>query len=214
MASSPITRLTDTLRTATDAPASRSKPFHGGRLEGYTNSIRNSPLPGHRLRDVVGASYAGDNSSRYRGLAEPADPLGRVVRAGWRQRHHCPADGTRVVRGVGPARGGRQPPGAAGNVGSEVVAHAAPDGYTWLIVATPNAINESLYSHLGFSLERDFAPVALLMTMPNVLEVTNELPVHSVAELIAYANAHPGKLNYGSGGIGSTPHMAAELSMP
>jgi tripartite-type tricarboxylate transporter receptor subunit TctC len=102
-------------------------------------------------------------------------------------------------------------PGAAGNVGSEVVAHAAPDGYTWLIVATPNAINESLYSHLGFSLERDFAPVTLLMTMPNVLEVTNELPVHSVAELIAYANAHPGKLNYGSGGIGSTPHMAAEL---
>jgi tripartite-type tricarboxylate transporter receptor subunit TctC len=102
-------------------------------------------------------------------------------------------------------------PGAAGNVGSEVVAHAAPDGYTWLIVATPNAINESLYSHLGFSLERDFAPVTLLMTMPNVLEVTNELPVHSVAELIAYARAHPGKLNYGSGGIGSTPHMAAEL---
>ena len=75
----------------------------------------------------------------------------------------------------------------------------------------PNAINESLYSHLGFSLERDFAPVTLLMTMPNVLEVSNELPVHSVAELIAYANAHPGKLNYGSGGVGSTPHMAAEL---
>ena len=102
-------------------------------------------------------------------------------------------------------------PGAAGNVGSETVAHAPPDGYTWLIVATPNAINESLYSHLGFSLERDFAPISLLMTMPNVLEVSNELPVHSVAELIAYANAHPGKLNYGSGGVGSTPHMAAEL---
>jgi tripartite-type tricarboxylate transporter receptor subunit TctC len=101
-------------------------------------------------------------------------------------------------------------PGAAGNVGSELAAHAPPDGYTWLIVATPNAINESLYSHLGFSLERDFTPVTLLMTMPNV-EVYNELPVHSVAELIAYANAHPGKLNYGSGGIGSTPHMAAEL---
>ena len=102
-------------------------------------------------------------------------------------------------------------PGAAGNIGSEMVAHAPPDGYTWLIVATPNAINESLYSHLGFSLERDFAPVSLLMTMPNVLEVSNELPVHSVAELIAYARTHPGKLNCGSGGVGSTPHMAAEL---
>jgi tripartite-type tricarboxylate transporter receptor subunit TctC len=102
-------------------------------------------------------------------------------------------------------------PGAAGNVGSEMVAHSPPDGYTWLILATPNAINESLYSHLGFSLERDFAPVSLLMTMPNVLEVSNELPVHSVAEFVAYAKAHPGKLNYGSGGIGSTPHMAAEL---
>ncbi len=82
MASSPITRLTDTLRTATDAPASRSKAFHGGRLEGYTNSIRNSPLPGHRLRDVAGISYTGANFRRSRGLAEPADPLGRAVGPG------------------------------------------------------------------------------------------------------------------------------------
>jgi tripartite-type tricarboxylate transporter receptor subunit TctC len=102
-------------------------------------------------------------------------------------------------------------PGAAGNVGSEMVARAPPDGYTWLIVATPNAINESLYGHLSFSLQRDFAPVSLLMTMPNVLEVSNTLPVHSVADLIAYATDRPGKLNFGSGGIGSTPHMAAEL---
>jgi tripartite-type tricarboxylate transporter receptor subunit TctC len=103
--------------------------------------------------------------------------------------------------------------GAAGNLGSELVAHAPPDGYTWLIVATPNAINESLYGHLSFSLERDFAPVSLLMTMPNVLEVANNLPVRSVPELIAYAKAHPGALNFGSGGSGSTPHLAAELFM-
>jgi Tripartite tricarboxylate transporter family receptor/Amidohydrolase len=102
-------------------------------------------------------------------------------------------------------------PGAAGNVGSEMVARAVPDGYTWLIVATPNAVNESLYRHLGFSLPSDFAPVSLLMTMPNVLEVSNALPVRSVAELISYATAHPGKLNFGSGGSGSTPHMAGEL---
>jgi tripartite-type tricarboxylate transporter receptor subunit TctC len=104
-------------------------------------------------------------------------------------------------------------PGAAGNLGSETVARAAPDGYTWLIVATPNAVNESLYRNLGFSISRDFAPVSLLMTMPNVLVVSNQLPAHSVAELIAYGTAHPGKLNFGSGGSGSTPHMAGELFM-
>ena len=104
-------------------------------------------------------------------------------------------------------------PGAAGNLGSELVAHAPPDGYTWLIVATPNAINESLYSHLNFSLARDFAAVSLLMTMPNVLEVAKDLPVTNVAGLIAYAKVHPGALNFGSGGSGSTPHLAAELFM-
>jgi tripartite-type tricarboxylate transporter receptor subunit TctC len=105
-------------------------------------------------------------------------------------------------------------PGAGGNLGSEMVVNAAPDGYTILFATVANAINETLYPHypqIGFSVQRDLAPVALLTKLPNVLEVTPALPITSVGALIAYGKAHPGKLNFGSGGTGTSVHLSGEL---
>jgi len=104
-------------------------------------------------------------------------------------------------------------PGVAGNLGTELAATAPPDGYTILFATVANAINQSLYPELRFSIERDFAPVSLLVKLPNVLEVNLDLPVTTVGELIAYARAHPGALNFGSGGTGTSLHLSGELFM-
>ena len=102
-------------------------------------------------------------------------------------------------------------PGAGGNIAMAAVAQAAPDGYT-LLMGTPGlATNPSLYSNLGFDPLRDFAPVALVGSVQNVLIVRASLPVNSVAELVAYARANPGKLNYASPGAGTSLHLAGEL---
>jgi tripartite-type tricarboxylate transporter receptor subunit TctC len=101
--------------------------------------------------------------------------------------------------------------GAGTNIGMEAVARAAPDGYTLLLGAVTLATNPSLYAKLSFDPAKDFAPVSLVVTSGNVLVVNPELPVKSVKELIDYARAHPGELNYGSPATGSTPHLAGEL---
>ena len=102
-------------------------------------------------------------------------------------------------------------PGAGSNIGTEMVAKSAPDGYTILMTTTANAINATLYDNLNFNFVRDFAPVAGIFRVPNVLEVHPSVPVKTVPEFIAYAKANPGKLNFASGGIGSTQHLSAEL---
>src|SRR5258708_504029 len=102
-------------------------------------------------------------------------------------------------------------PGAAGNLGTELVVNAPSDGYTMLFATVANSINESLYSNLSFKIERDLAPVTLIAKLPNVLEVNLNLPITSVPALIEYAKAHPGALNFGSGGTGTSVHMAGEL---
>ncbi|MBV8168825.1 MAG: tripartite tricarboxylate transporter substrate binding protein [Alphaproteobacteria bacterium] len=101
--------------------------------------------------------------------------------------------------------------GSGGNVGTELVVNAQPDGYTWLFMTVANAINDSLYTRLPFQVERDLAPVGLISSLPNVLEVRLQLPIHSVPELIAYGKANPGKLNFGSGGTGTSVHLSGEL---
>ena len=103
-------------------------------------------------------------------------------------------------------------PGAGGNIGSELVAHSAPDGYT-LEMGTvgTHAINASLYAKMPYDHVKDFAPVILVAGVPNVLVVNLGVPANSVAELIAYAKANPGKLNFASSGNGTSIHLSGEL---
>lgn len=102
-------------------------------------------------------------------------------------------------------------PGAGTNVGMESVIRSAPDGHTVLVGGVPVATNKVLYSKLAFDPATDLVPVILLVTASNVLVVNPSLPVHSVSELITYARARPGELNFGSPATGSTPHLAGEL---
>jgi tripartite-type tricarboxylate transporter receptor subunit TctC len=102
-------------------------------------------------------------------------------------------------------------PGAAMNIATGLVAKATPDGYTLLNVTTINAWNAALYKHLDFNFIRDIAPVASMSRAGGVLEVHPSLPVKTVPEFIAYAKANPGKLNMGTGGPGSGPHMYGAL---
>jgi tripartite-type tricarboxylate transporter receptor subunit TctC len=102
-------------------------------------------------------------------------------------------------------------PGAAGNIGAEVAARAAPDGYTLLAAPASLAISQTLYKKLPFDLVRDFQPVAMLASVPFVLVVHPSLPAQDVKGLIALARSRPGQLNYASTGNGSSPHLTAEM---
>ena len=107
-------------------------------------------------------------------------------------------------------------PGAGGNIGADAVAKASPDGLTIGIAATAtNAVNPWLYAKMPFNAATDFAPITQMVRVPNVLvmnaETAQKLKINSVADLIAYGKANPGKLNYGSGGNGSAGHLAGEM---
>ncbi len=102
-------------------------------------------------------------------------------------------------------------PGAAGNIATEFVTHAPPDGYTLLLVNAQNTINSALYDKLNFDFLRDIAPVGGIDLVPLVMEVHPDVPAKTVAEFIAYAKANPNKLNMASAGIGGPQHVAGEL---
>ncbi|MDI1284894.1 MAG: tripartite tricarboxylate transporter substrate binding protein [Reyranella sp.] len=102
-------------------------------------------------------------------------------------------------------------PGAGGTIGDDFVAKASPDGHTLLIGAFAHAVNPSLMAKMPFRTPDDFAPVSLLVTVPELLVVTPSFPAKTVGELVAMAKAEPGKLSYGSSGNGSAQHLAAEL---
>ena len=101
--------------------------------------------------------------------------------------------------------------GAGGVIGGEAAAKSAPDGYTLMLDASNHAQNPALHSKMPFDTLRDFAPISLLVKVPNILLVHPAYPVRSVADLIALAKAKPGEVNYASSGNGSSPHLAAEL---
>ena len=102
-------------------------------------------------------------------------------------------------------------PGASGDIATEAVVRATPDGYTLLVVLAANAINATLHQKLRFSPVRDLAMVAGMVRVPNVMEVNPAVPANTVPEFIAYAKANPGKLSYASGGTGSSLHVIGEL---
>jgi tripartite-type tricarboxylate transporter receptor subunit TctC len=163
-------------------------------------------------------------------LAAGAAALPGVSRFAWSQAYPSrpvriivgfPAGGTAdiLARLVGQSLSERfgQPfivesrPGAGGNIGTEAVVRAPSDGYTLLLVTSPNAVNATFYGNLSFNFVRDIAPVAGLGRAPLVMVVNPSVPAKTVPEFIAYAKANPGKLNMASGGNGVTSHVAGEL---
>jgi tripartite-type tricarboxylate transporter receptor subunit TctC len=124
-----------------------------------------------------------------------------------------------LARLIGPWLSGRlgqqfvveNRPGGGSNIGTEAVVRAPPDGYTLLLVSTTNAINATLYDKLNFNFIRDIAPVAGIISLPLVMVVNPSVPAKTVPEFIAYARANSGKINLGSPGIGTPPHVAGEL---
>ena len=102
-------------------------------------------------------------------------------------------------------------PGAAGSIGMEYAAHQTPDGYSFVIANLGPAVINPILSKVPYDVERDFVPVSLIATGPNILVVNPSSPAKTLGELIAYARANPGKLNFGSGGPGSIAHMSGEM---
>jgi tripartite-type tricarboxylate transporter receptor subunit TctC len=163
-------------------------------------------------------------------LAAGAAALPLLSRIAWAQTY--PTRPVRIVVGFPPAGGtditarliGQwlserlgQPfiienrPGAGSNIATEAVVRAPADGYTLLLVSTPNAVNATLYEKLNFNFIRDLAPVAGIMVVPVVMVVHPSFPATTVPEFIAYAKANPGKINIASGTIGGPGHVTAEL---
>jgi tripartite-type tricarboxylate transporter receptor subunit TctC len=165
------------------------------------------------LQLAVGATALTLAPSRARALDYPTRPVHIVVgfAAGLSPDIIARLIGQSVSERLGQQFIVDNRPGAASNIGTEVAAHAAPDGYTLLLTVSANAINATLYQHLNFNFARDLTPVGAIGRTPFVIVVNPQLPVKSVPELIAYAKANPGKINIASAGVGTGPHVACEL---
>jgi tripartite-type tricarboxylate transporter receptor subunit TctC len=119
--------------------------------------------------------------------------------------------GERLAAGLGQPVVAENRGGAGGNVGAEAAARSAPDGYTIILAATTLAISPGLYAKLGYDPIRDFAPISLVATVPNVMVTHPSVPARTLQEFIALARAQPGAMNFGSGGSGTSNHLGGEL---
>ena len=128
----------------------------------------------------------------------PTDILGRII-------------GQKLAERLGQPVVPENKPGAGANIGLEIGAKAKPDGYTITLASPSLSISPTLYKKLNYDSVKDFAPISLVAEIPNVLLVPSSSPIKSLKELIEYAKANPGKLNFGSGGIGTSNHLASEL---
>src|SRR6476659_662278 len=163
-------------------------------------------------------------------LAGGAAALPNISRIGWTEAY--PSRPVRLVTGFAAAGGSdvvarligqwlserlgqsfiiENRPGAGGNIGTESVVRAPPDGYTLLLVTFANVVNASLYKKLNFNFIRDISPVAGLMRVPDLMAIHPSVPARTVPEFIAYANANAGKITMASAGNGSSGHLAGEL---
>ena len=154
----------------------------------WAMAVSAQPYPNRPIRLVIPQAVAGTTDTIARAIAEKLGP----------------ALGTSVVA--------ENRPGAGGNIGTEIVAKAPPDGYTLVAaVSGTHTINPHLYENLPFDPIKDFAPIVLAGFTTNILIVRSDFRAKTLRELIDYAKANPGKLNYGSAGVGSSPHLAAEM---
>jgi tripartite-type tricarboxylate transporter receptor subunit TctC len=153
-----------------------------------TGAIAQSGYPDHAVRLLVGYPPGG-----------PVDIIGRIL-------------GDKLSQVWGQAAVVENITGASGNIAADRAVKATPDGYTLLV--TTNAqlvVNPNLYKKMTFDPAKDLMPISLAVYSPNILVVPNNVPVKSVAELVAYAKANPGKLTFASAGVGTTQHLAGEL---
>jgi tripartite-type tricarboxylate transporter receptor subunit TctC len=116
----------------------------------------------------------------------------------------------RLTSGLGQQFIVENKPGAGGNIGAEIAARAAPDGYSLLLLTSSHVINPFLYARVNYDALKDFAPITMVTRIPSLMVVPPSSPAKSVVEFIALAKAQPGKLNYGSGGTGSLAHLSGE----
>jgi tripartite-type tricarboxylate transporter receptor subunit TctC len=149
--------------------------------------VRAQAYPTRPVRIIVGFAPGG-----------PGDLLARLI-------------GQRLSERLGQPFIVENRPGAASNIGTEMVVKSLPDGYTLLLTSSANFINATFYRKLNFNFIRDIAPVAGIVRVPNIMETSPTVPAMSVSELIAYAKANPGKLSMASGGNGTASHVSGEL---
>jgi len=162
---------------------------------------------------AVSAIQAADPSTSS-GQAYPARPVRFVLGfpPGGASDTMARVVGTRLSENLGQPVVVDNRPGAGGNIAAEIVARSTPDGHTLLLGNNAIlAVNVSLYPKIAFDPVKDFAPVVLVASQPNILAVHPSVPAHSVKELVALARSKPGRLNYASPGVGTTGHLAAEL---
>jgi tripartite-type tricarboxylate transporter receptor subunit TctC len=185
-----------------------AKPLPVGTDEKYATGraiIRSAWLLGAILLVCAGLAGAQGYPSKPIRMIVPWPPGGGVDTTA---RMIAPPLGERLGQPIAIENRG----GAGGNIGTEVAAHEKPDGYTLLMASlSPHSVNPYLYSRLGFDPIKSFTPIVLLWTVPNILVVPAASPFNSAQELIAYAKANPGKLNFGSGGVGSSQHLSGVI---